>query len=807
MRILFYGLNFTPELVGIGKYTGEMVRWLAARGHQVKIICAPPYYPDWRIGAGYSARAYHRETIDGAEVLRCPLWIPKKITGISRILHLFSFAFSSFIPMLWQRRWRPDVVFAIEPPLFGSVTALLSARLSGAHAWLHVQDFEIDAAFDLGLIKSEPLHRLSSAIERALMRRFDRVSSISEKMVQRALVKTAGDTSCLLFPNWVDIGKIFPLQRPSSYRAALGIPEDGIVLLYSGSMGEKHGLELILKAACELEHNSRYRFVMAGSGSIYEQLRYTARDLSNTLWLPLQPEESLNEFLNLADIHLLPQKEQAADLVMPSKLTGMLSSGRPVISTARSGTQIADIVEQTGLVVEPGSLQAVIAAIIRLGDDHGMRKTLGAAARDYATELFEQDKVLANLERDLLALLIPEPEPFQNALSPMQPESQEGSTKQVTGLLSILASLLRGEMPADLDTLDEATTDRLLHLCTVHGIEPLVYAALEREPARRPSIDSLRHQLKPKVQAQAAAELVKKLSILRLLQAFAEADIPVAVLKGVALGYTLYPEPYYRTRGDLDLIISEQDRKAADTLLLNEGYRRMDALREAGSFQISYSKPQHRQPTEPLDLHWKLNDHRLFADILPPERLLQAGQPAPRLSRHARIPCNVHALLHACIHRAANFTTHYQVAGEAIINPDRLIWLYDIHLLAQAFTTADWEQFCDLAETHRLRAICRDALLAAHRYLNTPIQSSAMHRLSEPGPTEPSAAYLRPGLTHKLLTDVRAQPNWRARVKLAASYALPPEEFMRRKYGRGNWPLPALYLLHLGRGIRKLLST
>lgn len=416
MRILVYGLNFTPEPVGIGKYTGEMVRWLVARGHQVKIVCAPPYYPDWRVSLGYSAHRYRTETIDGAEVLRCPLWIPKRVTGISRILHLFSFAFSSFIPMLWQRRWKPDVVFAIEPPLFGAVPALLSARLSGAHAWLHVQDFEIDAAFDLGLIKSAPLRRLSFAIERALMRRFDRVSSISEKMVQRALAKTAGETDCVLFPNWVDTGKIFPLPRPSSYRRTLNIPDDGIVLLYSGSMGAKQGLELILDAARALLNQPRYRFIMAGSGSAYEQLRGAAADLPNMEWLPLQPEDSLNEFLNLADIHLLPQKEHAADLVMPSKLTGMLSSGRPIITTALPDTQVAGVVEDAGLVVQPGCLESVVSAIVRLGEDAELRKTLGAAARTYATELLEHDNVLAGLEQELLAILTPEPEPIQNTL-------------------------------------------------------------------------------------------------------------------------------------------------------------------------------------------------------------------------------------------------------------------------------------------------------------------------------------------------------------------------------------------------------
>ena len=395
MRILFYGLNFTPEPVGIGKYTGEMVRWLVARGHQVKIVCAPPYYPDWRIGQGYSARRYRSETIHGAEVLRCPLWIPKRVTGITRILHLFSFAFSSFIPMLWQRRWKPDVVFAIEPPLFGAVPALLSARLSGAHAWLHVQDFEIDAAFDLGLIKSEPLRRLSFAIERALMRRFDRVSSISEKMVQRALVKTAGETSCVLFPNWVDTAKIFPLQRPSTYRATLGIPEDSIVLLYSGSMGAKQGLELILDAARELQHQPRYRFIMAGSGSAYERL--TTPPISTTCTGYRCNRESLNEFLNLADIHLLPQKEHAADLVMPSKLTGMLSSGRPIITTALPDTQVAGVVEDTGLVVQPGSVAGVLAAIRQLGNDEAERSRLGRRRVGTPVDVLERKRVLLRI--------------------------------------------------------------------------------------------------------------------------------------------------------------------------------------------------------------------------------------------------------------------------------------------------------------------------------------------------------------------------------------------------------------------------
>ena len=134
-------------------------------------------------------------------------------------------------------------------------------------------------------------------------------------------------------------------------------------------------------------------------------------------WDPLQPEVKLNAFLNLADIHLLPQKEDAANLVMPSKLTGMLASGRPVIATARLGTQVARVVEQTGLVVEPGCLPCIVSAIRRLGDsatrrlgdDEPGRKRLGAAARKYAVDVLERERVLRGFEDQLHDARIPEP--------------------------------------------------------------------------------------------------------------------------------------------------------------------------------------------------------------------------------------------------------------------------------------------------------------------------------------------------------------------------------------------------------------
>ena len=54
MRILIHGINFSPELTGIGKYTGEMAEWLATQGHEIRVVTAPPYYPQWQLAEGYA---------------------------------------------------------------------------------------------------------------------------------------------------------------------------------------------------------------------------------------------------------------------------------------------------------------------------------------------------------------------------------------------------------------------------------------------------------------------------------------------------------------------------------------------------------------------------------------------------------------------------------------------------------------------------------------------------------------------------------------------------------------------------------
>jgi colanic acid biosynthesis glycosyl transferase WcaI len=408
-RILLYGLNFAPEQTGIGKYTGEMAQWLSNAGHDVRVITTPPYYPDWNVGAGYNGWHYSSERWNGVRVERAPLWVPKRPGGKKRLLHLASFAASSLPLLMKSFAWRPHLVWTVAPALSCAPGAALFARMTGALSWLHVQDFEVDAAFEMGMLRGDKMRARASSTERSLMRAFDRVSSISHRMVAKLSEKGVAGDKAVFFPNWVDTDAIQPRFTANAYRQMLGIPEGAFVALYSGTMGAKQGLEVLAEAAHLLARNPHIHLLFCGQGVGRAALESACAELPNVHWLPLQPAEKLSELLNIADLHLLPQQRVASGLMMPSKLTGMLASGRPVLATADPDTELAAWVDGCGHLVAPGDGAALAHAVTLMSQNRAHCSFLGEQARRRAVKHLSRDAVLqgfhAQLETALAARL------------------------------------------------------------------------------------------------------------------------------------------------------------------------------------------------------------------------------------------------------------------------------------------------------------------------------------------------------------------------------------------------------------------
>jgi colanic acid biosynthesis glycosyl transferase WcaI len=405
MRILMVGINFWPEPTGIGKYSGELAEYLCKAGHQVTVITAPPYYPYWQVQRPYHERRYQRETWNGVTVIRCPLYVPKKVTSLRRVAHLFSFALSALPEILREKSKHPDLIFSVEPALFASALVASSDRMGRTHTWLHIQDFELDAALNLGMLKRIPfIEKVARSWESRVYRRFGTISTISHAMINRLIEKQVDEEKIQFFPNWIDTKLVHPLSGENCYRKELQLSAEDTVVLYSGSIGQKQGIETLIESVKSISAHKGIHLVICGEGPGKPKLKEAANGFSNIHFLSVQPAGSLNELLNMADIHVLPQKAGAADLVMPSKLLGMLASGRSVIASCQEGSELYEIVKNIGLTALPENPADLADKILTLESDKALRQELGTRGREYAVEHFSSESVLGAVNSVFLNL-------------------------------------------------------------------------------------------------------------------------------------------------------------------------------------------------------------------------------------------------------------------------------------------------------------------------------------------------------------------------------------------------------------------
>ena len=360
-RLLIYCINYAPEMLGVGRYAGELGTYLAREGVALEVVTTPPHYPGWRVPAPYRNR-YGVERLGGFRITRCPIFLGERMSGLARLMVAVSFAASTAPVVIWRSlTQRPQTLMATEPSLLSAPAALLAARLCGARAVLHVQDLEVEAAFAVGHLKGGAMLAFARGIERFLLKRFDLVVTISERMREALQAGGVDPARLQVVRNWVDLQSIYAKVGPNLIREELGLTDADRVILYAGNIGKKQALDQVLAAAALVQDRPELRFVIAGEGP--EKARLQAAATTNVTFVPLQPEEMLNELLNAADVHILPQDPNAADLVLPSKLGGMLASGRPIVAQAAAGTELHNFLAGAAILTSPGDARELADAV------------------------------------------------------------------------------------------------------------------------------------------------------------------------------------------------------------------------------------------------------------------------------------------------------------------------------------------------------------------------------------------------------------------------------------------------------------
>jgi colanic acid biosynthesis glycosyl transferase WcaI len=408
-KILLISYNYSPEPTGIGKYNGEMIEWLASNGYECSVITTYPYYPFWKVQEPYYKNrfGFKTETVktSGTDitVYRCPQYVPSAPSGIKRILQEISFFFSSSIQLVSVLSGKKyDLVVTVAPSFLIGLLGAACKKFWKTRFLYHIQDLQIEAARDLNMIKSPKVIDTLFKLEKFIFKKADYVSSISEGMV--AKIQAKAEKEVLFFPNWANTEMFYPIEDKKRLKKEFGFADSNKIILYSGGIGEKQGLESILYAARDLRKYTDLKFVICGSGPYKSSLKGMAQNLhlDNVIFYPLQPIEKFNAFLNMADVHLVIQKANASDLVMPSKLTTILAVGGLPLITANEGSSLYNLSKKYNLsiIVDAENQEALNQGLLQsiMNDNN----EITANARAYAERHLSINNVMRDFEGTVL---------------------------------------------------------------------------------------------------------------------------------------------------------------------------------------------------------------------------------------------------------------------------------------------------------------------------------------------------------------------------------------------------------------------
>jgi colanic acid biosynthesis glycosyl transferase WcaI len=391
-------MNYAPESTGIGPYTSEFAEFLSDSGHEVQVITAPPHFPQWRVQEDYRRNTFRTERVNGVEVHRAYTYVPQKPRKIINRL-LYDSVFSVSVLFRAVRVKKADLVFAVSPPVQLGLTAWIVSRLHRAPLFFHIQDIVSRAAVGTGMVKaSSIINRLARRTEKAAHRRADAISVICNGFEKYLISVGVPSEKIVFFPNYIDTDLLRPYPRVGPFRADHHLSEQDFVVMYSGGIAQKQGLDTLVAAA---ELSKQFKFLIIGEGPAKADLErdVAARGLTNVKILPLQPKRMLAQQLSAADVLVITQKRNVTDAVFPSKLLTYMACQRLILAAVSEESETAHFIKQyeVGIVIPPEDPEALASALAELDRNPALGEKFARNARQTVISTFEKSVVLQRM--------------------------------------------------------------------------------------------------------------------------------------------------------------------------------------------------------------------------------------------------------------------------------------------------------------------------------------------------------------------------------------------------------------------------
>lgn len=381
MKILYVSQYFPPEMGAPAARVFELSREWARLGHQVTVLTGFPNHPTGVVPAEYRGQWLRRESIEGVEVVRAPIYAAANRGLVRRSLNYASFSLSAAAVGPWVTD-RPDVLIATSPQFLVAAAGLWLARLKRVPFVFEVRDLWPQSIVEVGAMRADsPVIRALEGVERLLYRHADRIVVVTHAFIEALTRRGVPRERLEVVTNGVDLELFRPAARAQA-RAELGLPE-GFLATYVGTHGMSHGLDLLLDAAKQLR-TSGIRLLLVGEGAEKQRLaaRGAAEGIDNVLFWSQQPRERVARVLAASDLCLVLLRDLPLfRAVIPSKIFEFMGSGRPILTTVDGESRAIIEAAGAGVFSPPGDLPSLVATLQRLAADEPTLHAMGAAGR------------------------------------------------------------------------------------------------------------------------------------------------------------------------------------------------------------------------------------------------------------------------------------------------------------------------------------------------------------------------------------------------------------------------------------------
>lgn len=395
MRILFFSHYFSPESNAPASRVYELCKRFVAAGHKVTIVTCAPNVPNGVLYQGYRNKLYHRECMDGIDVIRVWTYIAANKGKTKRILNYLSYMFTATIAGLLSRR--PDIVIATSPQFFCGWAGVVVSTLRGIPFVLEIRDIWPAAFTVVEVIRNRLVFRVLEWLEVTMYRSARHIVTVGPGYRRELLKRGVPPEKISIVMNGVDTEMFVPRQPDRILKKQLGL--DGkFVCSYIGTIGMACALDIVIHAAQILRARKRrdIAFLLVGDGAVRESLESEAKrlHLGGIVFTGRQDKSLVPAFFSISDVclvHLI--KHDFFTTVTPSKIFEAAGMAKPIVIGVPGDA--AELVQKAhaGVQIEPENAEQLVDAIVKLAANPSLCQQYGESGRQYVLEHFDRDNL------------------------------------------------------------------------------------------------------------------------------------------------------------------------------------------------------------------------------------------------------------------------------------------------------------------------------------------------------------------------------------------------------------------------------